>query len=373
MERDQLDADRMVAIGVQLALALNAVHEAGLLHRDVKPSNVLVRDIGGQDHAYLADFGVARMSEAESDLTRTGWVIGTSGYLSPEQVQGYQPDSRSDLYALGCIIFEALTGRPPFTGANDQALRWAHATSPRPVASAICPSLGTRYDSFLSRALAIDPRDRFQSGRELAEALRSAHAQATAPSSQVTAALPAKPRQDANSQALPGPTLTPDVRSSGKPEATVIRSSAPPSATTTSGMPDSSKDVPTRIAGTDPRQRRAESGATVLVGKTGGSQPQSSNAPAAGHGASPAARPQAITSYWRFCLGLIFILGGWIALLANVPHKIGYSGSEVNKSDHLTHHLSEALVILIAVGVLLLISTFISAGSSKTRATSGRN
>ncbi len=171
-----LAPDRVVHIGSQVASALQAVHDAGLVHRDVKPANVLVRDLGGQDHAYLTDFGIAKMPDAQDHLTRTGWLIGTAGYMSPEQIRGQQPDPRSDLYGLGCVVFEALTGQRPFSGANDLAVQWAHANSPRPAASAICPALGPSYDAFLARALAIDPRDRFQSGREFAAALRSAHA-----------------------------------------------------------------------------------------------------------------------------------------------------------------------------------------------------
>ena len=173
--RQRLAPDRVVHIGSQMASALQAVHDAGFVHRDVKPANVLVRDLGGQDHSYLTDFGIAKMPDAQDHLTRTGWMIGTAGYMSPEQIRGQQPDPRSDLYGLGCVVFEALTGQRPFSGENDLAVQWAHANSPRPVASAICPALGPRYDAFLARALAVDPHDRFQSGREFAAALRSAH------------------------------------------------------------------------------------------------------------------------------------------------------------------------------------------------------
>ncbi len=174
--QQRLAPDRVVHIGSQVASALQAVHDAGLVHRDVKPANVLVRDLGGQDHAYLTDFGIAKMPDAQDHLTRTGWLIGTAGYMSPEQIRGQQPDPRSDLYGLGCVVFEALTGQRPFGGENDLAVQWAHANGPRPLASAACPALGPSYDAFLARALAIDPRDRFQSGREFAAALRSAHA-----------------------------------------------------------------------------------------------------------------------------------------------------------------------------------------------------
>jgi serine/threonine protein kinase len=175
IDREQRIApERAVLIGVQLAQALQAVHDVGLVHRDVKPSNVLVRDIGGHDHAYLTDFGIAKAPAAQDSLTRTGWVIGTPGYLSPEQIRGQQPGPRSDLYALGCIIFEALTGQRPFRG-GDLAARVAQATSPPPEASILCPALGSRYDAFLALALAADPRDRFSSGTAFAEALQAAH------------------------------------------------------------------------------------------------------------------------------------------------------------------------------------------------------
>ena len=132
----RLDPDRTVLIGTQLAGALQAVHEAGLVHRDVKPSNVLMRDLGGRDHAYLTDFGIAKMPGAQDDLTRTGWSVGTPGYLSPEQIRGQRPGPHSDLYALACVLFEALTGRRPFGGENDMVMQWAHLSSPRPVVSA---------------------------------------------------------------------------------------------------------------------------------------------------------------------------------------------------------------------------------------------
>jgi serine/threonine-protein kinase len=176
IDREQrLAPERAVLIGVQLAQALQAVHDAGLVHRDVKPSNVLVRDIGGRDHAYLTDFGIAKAPAAQDGLTRTGALMGTPAYLSPEQIRGQQPGPRSDLYALGCVMFEALTGQRPFGGDDDLAARWAQATGPPPAASALCPALGVRYDAFLAQALAADPQDRFPYGAAFAEALQAAH------------------------------------------------------------------------------------------------------------------------------------------------------------------------------------------------------
>lgn len=171
----RLTPQRAVAIGTQLAGALDALHGvAGLVHRDVKPANVLLREVAGEDHAYLTDFGIAKPPEAIEALTRTGSTIGTTGYLSPEQIQGKEAGPRSDLYALGCLTFEMLTGQTPFSGENELAVRWAHASDSRPLVSQVQPALGHRYDAFFQTALAIDPEQRFASGREFAEALAAA-------------------------------------------------------------------------------------------------------------------------------------------------------------------------------------------------------
>jgi serine/threonine protein kinase len=168
---------RAVTIGEQLAGALDAVHGAsGLVHRDVKPANVLLREVAGEDHAYLTDFGIAKPPDLLDNLTRTGSTIGTTGYLSPEQIQGREAGPRSDLYSLGCLTFEMLTGKKPFAGENEMAVRWAHAQDPRPLVSQVLPALGHRYDAFFQRALAIDPGQRFATGREFSEALTAAQA-----------------------------------------------------------------------------------------------------------------------------------------------------------------------------------------------------
>jgi len=184
-ESGHLSPGRAVAIGTQLAGALDALHGvSSLIHRDVKPANVLIREVAGEDHAYLTDFGVAKPPEGVDDLTKTGSTVGTTGYLSPEQIQGRKPSPRSDLYALGCLVFEMLTGEQPFKGANESAIRWAHANHPRPLASESLPRLGRRYDRFFSTALAVNPAERFGSGREFAEAL--AQAQASGGETEVT-------------------------------------------------------------------------------------------------------------------------------------------------------------------------------------------
>lgn len=176
-ESGRLSPRRAAAIGTQLAGALDALHSiSGLIHRDVKPGNVLIRKVGDEDHAYLTDFGIAKPPEAADNLTKTGLTVGTTGYLSPEQIQGRKSGPQSDLYALGCLVFEMLTGEQPFKGENEMAVRWAHANDRRPTVSELLPALGERYDQFFATALAVNPEDRFGSGREFAEALAEAQA-----------------------------------------------------------------------------------------------------------------------------------------------------------------------------------------------------
>jgi serine/threonine-protein kinase len=270
--QQRLAPERAVLIGVQLAQALQAVHDAGLVHRDVKPSNVLVRDIGGRDHAYLTDFGIAKAPDAQDSLTRTGSVIGTPGYLSPEQIRGQQPGPRSDLYALGCIIFEALTGQRPF-GGDDLAARWAQATSAPPAASTLCPALGSRYDAFLAQALAANPQDRFSSGTAFAEALQAAHTgrpggltqppvtrgaapRAFGPSAQPPAASGTGPATAASSSDARDPAVLPPVGSRpARPAPTVadLTAAVTPPAAGTSRSPRSlrsgSRARPSRVLG----------------------------------------------------------------------------------------------------------------------------
>jgi serine/threonine protein kinase len=206
-ESGRLSPKRAVAIGTQLAGALDALHGvSGLIHRDVKPANVLIREVAGEDHAYLTDFGIAKPPEGVDDLTKTGSTLGTTGYLSPEQIQGRKSGPRSDLYALGCLVFEMLTGQQPFRGENETAVRWAHANDPRPLVSESLPALGQRYDHFFSIALAVEPGERFGSGRELAEAL--ARAQSSDGETAATSIIP--PPRAATKTGPPAPVAVPN-------------------------------------------------------------------------------------------------------------------------------------------------------------------
>jgi YVTN family beta-propeller protein len=161
-EQGALAPARALEIVEQVADALDAAHERGLVHRDVKPSNVLIDAHG---HCYLADFGLSRrLGDAGAALGATQ-SLGTADYVAPEQIRGEEVDGRADLYSLGCLMHECLTGEPPFKTSSDAATLFAHLEQEPPAP----PGL----EHVMRTALAKDPDERFQSGRELVEAARS--------------------------------------------------------------------------------------------------------------------------------------------------------------------------------------------------------
>ncbi len=143
---------------------LSHAHDAGIVHRDLKPTNVLIHSDG---RALLADFGLARGAGQPTHLTTIGLAIGTPGYMAPEQVMGHDVDRRCDIYAMGVLTFEMLTGRLPYVGANRMEVAYATVNSPIPSAVQINPSLPDELDQLLARVLAKDPNDRPQTVRDL--------------------------------------------------------------------------------------------------------------------------------------------------------------------------------------------------------------
>ena len=166
---------RAARLTAQVAQALDAAHQCGLVHRDVKPANVLVEGDEGEEHAYLTDFGAGRSGASSQRLTRQGQWLGTLGYVAPEVLQGEPVDGRADVYSLGCVLFEALTGRPPFERGNDGAIVWAHLNEPPPRVSSIEPAVGAGLDAVVAKALQRAPGKRQHSAGELGrEALAAA-------------------------------------------------------------------------------------------------------------------------------------------------------------------------------------------------------
>ncbi|MDB4917951.1 MAG: hypothetical protein JWM95_5595 [Gemmatimonadetes bacterium] len=156
-----------------VALALHAAHARGVVHRDVKPENILIDRVTGR--AMVTDFGIARLADAMQSgaLTRTGQVLGTVGYMSPEQVTGADVDGRSDLYSLGVLAFECLTGRLPFDGPAPVVIV-AHATRPAPPLASVAPQLPAAVCEIVDRLLRKNPDDRFAFGNDVAAALERA-------------------------------------------------------------------------------------------------------------------------------------------------------------------------------------------------------
>jgi len=165
-----LAAERALALVAQLAAALDAAHERGLVHRDVKPSNALVAK---GDHVYLCDFGLTRQA-SDDKLTATGEVAGTALYMAPETLRSGRADASSDLYSLGCVLFECLTGEPPFTGPTQAAVIFGHLEEAPPHVSERRAGLPHALDPVLARALDKVPEHRYASGAELATAARVA-------------------------------------------------------------------------------------------------------------------------------------------------------------------------------------------------------
>ena len=168
----RLDPGRAARIVAQVGAALDAAHARGLVHRDVKPANVL---LDARDHAYLTDFGLTkRLHSSGGAPTRAGGWVGTLGYVAPEQIRGGRVDARTDVYALGCVLYQALTGVPPYQRDSDEATLWAHLNDPPPALAEHAPGVPGALDAVLRRALAKDPADRFPSAGDLGRAALAA-------------------------------------------------------------------------------------------------------------------------------------------------------------------------------------------------------
>ncbi len=227
----RLDARRAAAIVDQVAQALDAAHGHGLVHRDVKPANILLAGSGGRDHAYLTDFGLSRHVEGSQGMTGTGAFLGTIDYVAPEQARGERVDARTDVYSLGCVLFHALTGTVPFPLTNDLAKLYAHGTQEPPSVHERAPGVPAAFDGVLARAMAKAPEDRYLSAGDLGRAATAAATntalsrtqtsvatgEAAPPGADAVPAAPPPPPAPPATEATPTPPTTPPPQASRAP------------------------------------------------------------------------------------------------------------------------------------------------------------
>ncbi|MEX0971892.1 MAG: serine/threonine-protein kinase [Solirubrobacterales bacterium] len=166
----RLEPAAAAALIAQVGNGLDAIHAAGLVHRDVKPANVLLAGSEGAEHAYITDFGVARNVATESGLTQTGRFVGTLDYVAPEQISGDGVDARADIYALGCLLFKLLTGEVPYPRDSEAARLYAHLNEPPPAPSLQVSGVPMALDDVAIRAMSKQPEDRYPSAGDLGRA-----------------------------------------------------------------------------------------------------------------------------------------------------------------------------------------------------------
>jgi serine/threonine protein kinase len=202
-EEGALRPARAVEIAVDVCRALSSAHEKGMVHRDVKPGNILLTPDGG---VKVADFGIARVASGEP-LTVTGSVMGTASYLSPEQARGGSIDARSDIYSLGCVLYEMFTGKTPFAGDSLVSIAYKHVEEEPTAPSLVNPAVPAGLSAVVTKAMAKDPADRYQSADEMAGELREASADAApakaVPTNERTEVLPVSPGGPTTTAPLP--------------------------------------------------------------------------------------------------------------------------------------------------------------------------
>ena len=311
----ELDAGRTLRILTQVADALDSAHEAGLIHRDIKPHNILVR-AGRRDHAFLADFGVTKV-RGGTNLTKTGHFVGTVDYMAPEQIRGEPATRETDIYALGTVLYECLSGVVPFPKDSDVAVMYAHLADPPPQITQERPELPPELDAVISCAMAKNPEERYSSAMRMMEAFEHALGD-----------------NGRAAVAIPPPVEGPEeigLREDGQPDTAASPTIRPPDVTKAAPTPA----PPTAISAEPPSAPTAPpvpaapvSGATVGSHTVAGAgAPPGVVAPPAP--AAPAEAPPAVPAERKAPPGLIWLaVAVIVAALAAVGFLVGHSGGK---------------------------------------------
>jgi len=302
-ESGALEPERAVDLLVQFASALDAAHAKGLVHRDVKPANMLVTVRDGQEHGYLTDFGISKRSDNIGALTSTGAVVGTVHYMAPEQVTGDPTDARTDVYALGCVFFQMLTGAVPYDRENSIATLFAHVHDPPPALPDELADLYPTFGAVIEKAMAKKPEDRHLSAGDFARdaACALSGIRYTGPATVVATGdakplLPDEDRQPTPAGEAKPSSLPPTTPNATHEAASADWSGAPGHATGVSSGP-------------------TESGASVVAGAS----THAPTAPIGAGGAGGAGRPvgrRAHSYKWAALVAIVVLAGAVAAVIA---------------------------------------------------------
>ena len=260
----RLPLDRAAAIGVQIADALDFAHKHGVVHRDIKPANIMMET---GDRVKVTDFGIAKVTTSGEHLTMTGSLLGTPSYMSPEQARGGELDGRSDLFAVGCIVYEMLAGQKAFRGDSITGLIFKIITEEPPPIKALDPDIPEEIIRIIANALAKTPDGRYQSGREIADDLAAFTRAGSTPTIrqaevQTAAGLPAAP---APSPASPPTIQSPPTVASPGPVAGGTPTIASPPARA-AAPPRPAQPAPATPRSPSPAPRKSGGGAGLLIG-----------------------------------------------------------------------------------------------------------
>ena len=353
VDQGQLDLDRVQRVTTSVASALDAAHERGLVHRDVKPANILISGEGDHEHVYLTDFGLTKRLGSAGSLTRTGAWVGTPDYVAPEQIQAGTVDGRADIYSLGCVLYEMLTGSVAYPKDNDMAKLWAHVTDPPPSPSLTRPELNRAFDEVVARATAKDPAARYSKASELAAAVDRAIAEQRsqiAPDGlQVTRAAgtappPAPAPPSEHDLFIAGPSSGSPAPSEPAPrEPAPAASAPPPSAPPPSAPAQSGGDEGGGAMFVPPAGMAGAAADSPPSAPPPSAPPPSAPPPTGGAGSGglagggPTAPPPQRKRRWPLVAGLAVLVGGIAAavVLATGSSDDGGGGSEQTAGDRV--------------------------------------